>query len=134
LVGCFNVSSEIEKVGDDAVKIARRVVRMKGTFPAELKLPLQQLGEHARHSFASAVRLYSEYEPALAAEIIASDKVIDDEYRGLKHRCEEMMKERPSDVEALMMAIETFRAVEHVADRAVAMAQRLRMIYEPREA
>ena len=62
LVSTLGVIGEIEKVADDAVKLARRATKLSGHFPPEMKLALNQLGEEARKVFAAALRLYSEYD------------------------------------------------------------------------
>lgn len=129
LVSTIGVIGEIEKVGDDAVKMARRAAKLAGRFPAELKLALFEMGEMVRHSFAGAIRLYSEYSPALADEIIRGDKAIDERYNQVRGQVFELIREQPDEIKRLVRSIEVFHALEHVADHAVAIAVRLRMHY-----
>jgi phosphate transport system protein len=129
LVSTLGVVSEIEKVGDDAVKLARRASKLTGKFPSEMKLALMELGEHARRSFSSALRLYSHYDPALAKEVILADKEIDTAYSHARGRVFELIQQDPKATEHLVRTIEAFHALEHVADHAVAIAVRLQMLY-----
>ncbi|MFZ4506600.1 MAG: phosphate signaling complex PhoU family protein [Fimbriimonas sp.] len=131
LVCTFGVMSEIEKVGDDAAKLARRASRLGASFPSEFKLPLIELSEKARHAFSASLRLYSSYSNSFCAEIIAGDKAIDKTYSAVRKRALDLIKEQPSSAEDLLRTAESFRALEHVADRATAVANHMKMIYEP---
>lgn len=130
LVCTLGVIGEVEKIADDAVKLARRSTKLTGHFPAELKLALHQLGEEARRLFASAMRLYVEYTPELAHEIVAGDEAVDGHYVQARNRVFDLIRENPVETEHLVRTIEAFHALEHVADHAVEIARRLRMHQE----
>lgn len=132
LVATLGVIGEIEKIGDDAVKLARRATKLTGFFPAELKLPLSELGDRVRESVAAALRLYAEYDEELANAIIAADDSIDGSYLDIRNRLLLRMREQPHDVEHLARSIEAFHALEHVADHAAEIASRLQMHYGAR--
>lgn len=129
LVATIGIIGEIEKVGDDAVKLARRATKLSGFFPFELKVDLMEMGELVRHSFAAAIRCYSDYSDEIAQEIIDGDKVIDQKYSDARNKVFELIKETPENTKQLVRAIEAFHALEHVADHAVAIAVRLKMHY-----
>jgi phosphate transport system protein len=130
LVSTLGVVGEIEKVGDDAVKLARRATKLSGQFPAEMRLALLELGDAARRSFNSSIRLYSEYSQELAQEIIRGDKQIDNAYSQARNKVFELIQQNPEATEHLVRTIEAFHALEHVADHAVSIAVRLRMLYD----
>jgi phosphate transport system protein len=127
LVATLGITGEIEKVADDAVKLARRATKLTGHFPGELKKALVEISEQVRKTFGGALRLYSEYDPQLAAEIINSDEYIDGQYVSARTRLFELIRQRPSDTEHLVRTIDAFHALEHVADHAVEIARRIRM-------
>lgn len=131
LVCTLGVIGEIEKIADDAVKLARRSTKLTGHFPAEMKLALHQLGEEARKVFAASLRLYVEYSPELAKDTISSDEEIDGQYVRARNRVFDLIRESPQETEHLVRTIEAFHALEHVADHAVEIASRLRMHHEP---
>lgn len=130
LISTIGVLGEIEKVADDAVKLARRATKLTGQFPGELKSSLVELGNLVRQAFASALRLYSEYDADLAEQVIQSDKEIDSGYKRARNRVFEMIKANPDATEHLVRTIEAFHALEHVADHAVEIASRLQMHYD----
>jgi phosphate transport system protein len=132
LVSALGVVGEIEKAADDAVKLARRVTKLKGRFPAELRVGLLELGEESRRMFAASIRLFADYSPALAQEIIDNDESIDNSYSKARERVLAMIKESPEDSESLVRTIDCFHALEHVADHAVEIAKRMQMMYSTR--
>lgn len=131
LVCTLGVIGEVEKIADDAVKLARRSAKLTGHFPAEMKLALHQLGEEARRVFAASMRLYVEYSTELAEEIVSSDEAIDGQYVQARNRVFDLIRDNPQETEHLVRTIEAFHALEHVADHAVEIASRMRMHHEP---
>lgn len=127
LVSILGVVGEIEKAADDAVKLARRATKLTGHFPPELKLALNELGEETRTTFLSAMRLLGEYDDALADQIVKGDKTIDSHYVAARDRVIDLMKGNPAEAEHLVRTIEAFHALEHVADHAVEIAQRVKL-------
>lgn len=133
LTSTLGVVGEIEKVADDAVKLARRSTKLQGHFPGEMRLALTELSKNARQCFVNALRLYTEYSPELAAQVIHSDNEIDKAYSIARDRVFEIIKSNPDETAHLVRTIEVFHGLEHVADRAVAIAKRLKIHYESAE-
>jgi phosphate transport system protein len=128
LVATLGVVGEIERAADDAVKLARRAKKLRGQFPAEMRVPLMELGEEARRVFSGALRLYTEYSSDLADEIIAADEEIDTRYTAARARVIDMIRANPENSEHLVRTIDAFHALEHVADHGVEIARRLKML------
>lgn len=129
LVATMGVIGEIEKVADDAVKLARRATKLAGYFPAEMKLALNQMGEASNRMFTSAIKLYVDYSPELAEDIVQADEAVDKQYVEARTRVFELIRKDPGETEHLVRTIEAFHALEHVADHAVEIARRLRLQY-----
>lgn len=127
LLATVGIVGEIEKVGDDAVKLARRTTKLTGLFPAELKIMLSELGEMARHAFGSSLQLYTDFSDERAQEIIDYDETVDTKYQEVRERVQGLIQTNPSATPMLLRTIEAFHALEHVADHAVEIATRLRL-------
>ena len=56
LVSTLGVVGEIEEVADDAVKLARRSLKLGTNFPSSMKVQLNDLSEISRRQLASAIR------------------------------------------------------------------------------
>lgn len=133
LTSTLGVIGEIEKVADDAVKLARRSTKLQGHFPGEMRAALSELSANSRHCFVNALRLYTQYSPELASEVIKGDALIDKAYSKARDRVFEIIRAHPDATEHLVRTIEVFHGLEHVADRAVAIAKRLKLHYESGE-
>lgn len=134
LTAALGVVSEIEQAADDAVKLARRSIKLSGQFPPELKVDLARLGERTRVSFARALKLFVEYSDELASEIIETDSEIDDLYKVARNRVVEMMQADASQARQFVRVIGTFHSLEHVADHAVEIAKRMKSTFGRDEA
>lgn len=134
LVSVLGVIGEIEKAGDDAVKLARRVRKLQGQFPGEMKLALSELATLTRRSFAGSLRLFCDYSEVLASEIVIAEEQIDLAYKSARDRILELIRQNPGATEDLVRTIEIFHALEHVADHAVAIAVRMSMVHGERGA
>lgn len=130
LMTTLGIVGEVEKAADHAVKLCRRIRKLSGMFPGELKLALTELGDQARRSLSSAIKLYMDYDKDLAAAIIEDDEAIDRQFSETRKRVLAMIPQQPEHTELLVRTINVFQAVEHVADHAVAIAKRLQLCYE----
>lgn len=129
LTATLGVIGEIEKVADDAVKLARRSSALEGQFPGELKTALVEISLSARKALASAIRLYTHFTPELCQQVIDSDEQIDTQYATACQRIAEIIQQDTDNVEKYLSCIQIFHALEHIADRSVAIAKRMRVHY-----
>jgi phosphate transport system protein len=131
LISTLGIIGEIETVADDAVKLARRSLKLGGFFPSTLKMALSNLSEQARLQFASSLKLYTEYTPELAQTIIDADELVDTAYSGARNSVLDFFREDTANYQHMVRTIEVFHALEHVADHAVAIAKRMQLLHEP---
>lgn len=131
IVSTLEVVGEIEEVGDDAVKLARRSLKLGTNFPATMKMQLMELSDLARLQFMSALRLYSEFDPELARAIVDRDNEVDSAYSKARDQLLGLLKEDSSNAGGMVRTIEVFHALEHVSDHAVSIAKRMQLIDEP---
>lgn len=130
LAATLGVIGDLEKIADDAEKIAKRAQRIQMNFPGEMRTALLEMGVSARTAVSASVRLYHDYTPELMREIKQMDKQVDQQFAVARHRLVQLIQENPSEAERYFETIGMFHALEHVVDRALAVAKRLRMHYE----
>lgn len=131
LISTLGVVGEIEKTADKAVKLSRRAMKLSGRFPGEMKVALHNLGEMSRRAFSNSLKLYMDFDPVLADEVIRSDEAIDKAYSVARQQLVELIHTTPTSADHYIRTMEAFHTLEHVADHAVAIAVRVRMIYQP---
>ncbi|MGV3614875.1 MAG: phosphate signaling complex protein PhoU [Fimbriimonas sp.] len=130
LLSTFEIVGEIEKVGDHAVKLARRGRKLEGRFPEEMRGALKALGDQALGQFAASLQLYANYSSELAAEVIRGDETVDDGYTAACAAVYRLIEVQPQRAEDLVRTIDCFHALEHVADHATSIAKRMAMLNE----
>ena len=130
LTSLLGILGEIEKVGDDATKLARRVGKLGGEFPSELRRALSDIDKQARENFAASIRLCFEYNDDLATALVSADDRVDLAYKDSREAVMEMMRHNPENLRQLVRSNDLFRALEHVSDRAVDIAKRLRRFHQ----
>jgi phosphate transport system protein len=130
LVSTLGVVGEIEKVADNAVKLARRSQKLGQPIPVELRKPFSDIAELARRQFAASLKLYSEYDSALAREIIHGDNEVDRAYSAARNQIFGVEQADQEQLTTLYRTVESFHALEHISDNSVEIARRLRMLYE----
>lgn len=130
LAATLGVIGDIEKIADDAEKIARRAKRIHLNIPGEMRTALMDMGVSARTAVSAAVRLYNDYSPELMREIVQMDEQVDQQFAVARHRLVQLIQENPADAERYFETIGMFHALEHVVDRALAIAKRLRLHFE----
>lgn len=130
LTSMLGIIGDIEKVGDDATKLARRVSKLGGEFPTELRRALSDIDKKARENLGMAIRLCCEYNEAQALALVAADDTVDMAYKDSRDAVIELMKANPENLRQLVRTNDLFRAIEHVSDRAVDIAKRLRRFHD----
>ncbi|MGV3616635.1 MAG: phosphate signaling complex PhoU family protein [Fimbriimonas sp.] len=130
LTSTLAIVGELEKVGDDACKLARRAGKLSAPFPSEMRRELLAMSRQARANLAAAVRLYVDYDPTAARAVVDADNSVDVAYREARDAIHATVKERPDDVDRLIRLSEVFHALEHVSDRSSEIAKRLRTVHE----
>ena len=91
----LGIIGEIEKVGDDATKLARRVSKLGGEFPTELRRALSDIDKQARENLGVAIRLCCEYNDDQAKALVAADDSVDLAYKDSRDAVMELMKTKP---------------------------------------
>jgi phosphate transport system protein len=123
--------NELEKIADEASKLASRIQKLNGEFPYDMKDLLQETSKLAQRNLSDSLRLYSQYSREAAAGIIQRDDVVDRAFKTSRNLLMEMMQKEPENTRQLLRCLEIFHALEHVSDRAADIARRLQNCYEP---
>jgi phosphate transport system protein len=124
--------NELEKIGDEATKLASRIVKMQGEFPYEMIDLLREMSTLAQANLRESLRLYSQYSPEAAERLVAQDDAVDQTFKTSRNILLGMIRAEPDRSRQLLRCLEIFHALEHVSDRAADIAKRLQTCYDPR--
>lgn len=123
VVASIRLSGNIERVGDQAVKIARRTRRLTASPPlVEIKLLLEPW-TIAKALFADSMRAFAEGEMELARSIRQRDRELDELNRQLAQRLTGAMATSPEYMADYMNLLFIGRHLERVGDHAKNIAE-----------
>ncbi len=122
LIAISKTIANLERVGDEAARIARTVQRLIGTgVSSRLRLPVADLTFEADLAIAQlrkALDAFARLDTARALEVLKQDDQIDQEFDGLMRKLITYMMEDPRTISAAIDLIFVAKAIERIGDHA----------------
>jgi phosphate transport system protein len=123
VVSAIKVNSNLERIADQAVSIARRARKLNAHPPLrELDL-IGPMREHARAMLRDSVNAYMNEDAELAREIKPRDKALDDMNAQAGRTLTERMAEDPEQLRGYLNVMFIARCLERVGDHATNIAE-----------
>jgi phosphate transport system protein len=125
LMAISKTITNLERAGDEAEKIAKRVKRInedgagRTVNIAEIRLS----GEMAVSILRRALDAFARLDTVAAAQIVRDDKAIDDEFRAFVRKLVTYMMEDPRTISAGLDYLFIAKAVERIGDHAKNIAE-----------
>ena len=120
VITVLKATSDLERMGDHAVSIAKAAIRMKG----EVRMPLveeeiKNMGKEARRLVESSLDLYlNSGDIETAYEIAASDEIINEYYSKIQELTTEEIKKNPDSLIAGRDYFQVITYLERIGDYA----------------
>lgn len=122
LIAISKTIGNLERVGDEAARIARTVQRLINTgVSSMLRLPVGDVSFEASLATASlrrALDAFARLDTAQAVQVIKQDNEIDQEFDGLMRKLITYMMEDPRTISRVLSVIWAARALERIGDHA----------------
>ncbi len=125
IVAAIHMVSDLERMGDHAVGIAKAVVRGEQDAALELPPDFEVLAKKVRAMFALALEACREKDAAKARSVAALDDPIDEDYKRLFQDLLGMMADNPEMSGAGVRLQFASHNLERIADRATNLAERV---------
>ncbi len=123
IVGAMRISSNLERIGDEAVNLAQRAVFLSTRPALPYNKMLEQMTDIANEMVAKAVKAFADEDPVLAGKVCGMDNSADSlNVRILKGLIEDMVHETRL-VERGVHLIMASNHLERVADQATNIAE-----------
>ncbi len=123
IIAALKINNELERVGDLAASVAKRVRKLAAAPPIDLPVNLRELAEKTlsllRQSLDSFVRL----DTQLAHQVCFLDKEVDKRNRAVEKMVTQALKETPDQDEAMLQILWVARSLERVGDHATNIAE-----------
>ncbi len=123
LVAALKINSDLERIGDLAVNIARKAAAFASQGPMEIPFNLAGMWEKTQSMLHDSLEALVNLDPALANNVCARDNEVDQMKRQIRQKAEEMMQRDPAKVPALLTLLAVSRNLERVADHATNIAE-----------
>lgn len=129
LIAISKTIGNLERVGDEAARIARTVQRLINTgVSSRLRLPVSDVSFEASLATSSlrrALDAFARLDTQTALEVIKSDNEIDAEFDGLMRKLITYMMEDPRTISASIDLVFVAKAIERVGDHAKNLAEQV---------
>jgi phosphate transport system protein len=123
VVSAMKLSSNLERMADQATTIARRA-RKLNQHPPLLEVELiKPMYEHAMAMFKDSVDAFAREDVDLARAVVPRDQRLDDLNREASHKLVERMAQDPDQLRGYLNLIFIGRCLERVGDHATNIAE-----------
>jgi len=127
LIAVSKTIANLERVGDEAARIARTVQRLINTgVSSRLRLPVADLGfecDLAVAQLRKALDAFARLDTAMALTVLKADDQIDREFDGLLRKLITYMMEDPRMISSSIDLVFVAKAIERVGDHAKNIAE-----------
>ncbi len=127
LIAVSKTIANLERVGDEAARIARTVQRLVNTgVSSRLRIPVADLAFEADLAIAQlrkALDAFARLDTGRALEVLKQDDQIDQEFDGLLRKLITYMMEDPRTISSSIDLVFVAKAIERVGDHAKNLAE-----------
>ena len=129
LIAISKTIANLERVGDEAARIARMVQRIVSSgVSTRLRLPVNDLAyeaELAVSQLRKALDAFARLDVERAVEVLKKDDLIDQEFEGLLRKLITFMMEDPRTISSSIDLVFVAKAIERVGDHAKNIAEQI---------
>ena len=126
VIAALKIAGVVERIGDYAKNIAKRVGRIEGRTRFEPLTLLPAMADVAAEMVHDVLTAYAARDAALAREVIAQDKRVDAFYNSIFRNLVSHMVENPATISSAAQLLFVARNIERIGDHATNVAE---MVY-----
>ncbi len=126
LIAALKISAVIERIGDYAKNIAKRVPQMEGKIPPEAMVQLGRMGEIVVEMIRTAMDAYAKSDVDLARAVTVRDDAVDQLNKDLFVDFVAYVVKNPKNAAEVAHLLFTAKNLERIGDHTTTVAQ---MIY-----
>jgi len=123
ILAVIKINADLERVGDQAVNIAQRVMNMIEQSPIDLPVDIPAMASRVRAMVRDALRSFIEADTDLAKHVLEGDDEIDRMNHEAFAELSRCMQTRPGSAVQALDALSIARNLERVADHATNIAE-----------
>jgi phosphate transport system protein len=133
--GITKIVTDLERVGDEAAKIAKCVKRIQdaGHAPVQYAAGIRHIAESALNMVRQALDAFARLDVGLAATVIRADDDVDVEFKAIVRQLITHMMEDPRTITVAIEIMAVARAVERIGDHAKNISEHVVYIVDGRD-
>ncbi|MDP2412030.1 MAG: phosphate signaling complex protein PhoU [Pseudolabrys sp.] len=133
LIGALRISNDLERIGDLAKNIGKRVVALKAETPrSQLMRGVQNMGEVALTQLRDVLDAYANRDVAKAVAVWKRDEKLDAATNSLLREMLSYMMEDPRNITLYIHLIFCAKNIERIGDHSTNIAENVHFIVEGR--
>ena len=129
----MNISQNLERVGDEATKIAKRARDLSQEPPVKINIDLPRMAMLALNMLKAALDAFVNHDPAAARAIIPRDKEVDALNKQIHETLARHMVESPDTIGRCLNWMVASKSLERIADHAKNVAEEVVYLCEAQD-
>jgi phosphate transport system protein len=129
----MKISQNLERVGDEATKIAKRARDLSQEPPVKIVVDLPRMAKLALDMLKAALDAFVNRDPVTARALIPRDKEVDGLNKQITSQITQHMMENPDAIKRCLNLITVSRSLERIADHATNVAEEVVYLYEAQD-
>ncbi|MGD1018134.1 MAG: phosphate signaling complex protein PhoU [Verrucomicrobiia bacterium] len=129
----MKISSELERIGDQAVNIAHRAEELNKEPLLKPLVDIPRMAEHAQGMIHNALDAFVYAKPEMARAVVTRDEKVDLLNRQLHRELTSFMIEDPHTITRCLNLMSVAHNLERIADHATNIAEDIVYLYEGRD-
>ena len=129
----MKVSQNLERIGDEATKIAKRARDLAQEPPVKMNLDINRMANLALAMVKDALDAFVHRDPTAARAIVPRDKEVDALNKEIHHLLAQHMMANPDTIARCLHWIVAIKSLERIADHAKNIAEEVVYLYEAQD-
>jgi len=129
----MKISQNLERVGDEATKIAKRARDLSQEPPLKLVVPIPQIAELSLQMLRTSLDAFVNQDAAAARALIPKDKQVDALNKDVHRQLADQMIEDPETITRCLNLMVVAKSLERIADHAKNVAEEVVYLYEAQD-
>jgi phosphate transport system protein len=118
VVAVIKTITDLERIGDEAKRIARLSIDLAGHYPKKNQLTeVEQLAKHVRGLLREALDSFARMDVDEALRVVQDDRMVDREYESIMRQQITYMMEDPRAIPVSLDIMWSARSLERIGDR-----------------
>ena len=130
LITASKISSELERIADQATTIARRARDLNRHAPLNSLSNIPVMVEEVQEMLRQSIKAFVDRDTDLALEVIGRDKLVDVEYKETARDVEDAIISNPETTGRELHLLTVAKALERAGDHATNIAEEVFYLYK----